>query len=243
MKKGRFARVGAWVLVVFTGVLIFGTGVGRVLRPQVPHVEVDREAFPVVGLDLSAHNGAVDFDSVAAAGVDFVYLKATEGLTFTDAAFIRNFSAARRAGLAIGAYHFFRFDADGISQARHLLDALHELRVDLPLAIDVEEWGNPAEVPTPQVVERLQTMVAELEHAGYPVIVYTNKNGHGRFLRALDVDLWICSFTSPPLAHPWRLWQHSHLGRVPGVNGKVDMDTFNGSREQWEAWLKNLYCP
>lgn len=236
-KKGSFAQFGAWLLVAVTGVLVFSVGMGRILRPSVPHVDVDRELFPVVGLDLSAHNGAVDFDSVAAAGVDFVYLKATEGVAFSDAAFIRNYSAARRAGLKVGAYHFFRFDADGISQGRHFLDALHGLRTDLPLAIDVEEWGNPAEVPTPQVVERLEAMVSELEHEGYRVIVYTNKNGHTRFLRGLDVDLWICSFTSPPLAHPWRLWQHSHMARVPGVEGRVDMDTFNGSRSEWEEWL------
>ena len=238
MKKSSIARRSAWALVIFSGLAIFAVGLGRVLRPSVPHVEVNRQQYPVVGIDVSAHNGVVDFDSVAAAGVDFVFIKASEGRTFRDPAFVRNYSAARRTPLAVGAYHFFRFECDGISQARNLLGAIGDLRPDLPLAIDVEEWANDATVPTALVVERLMAMVNELRHAGHSVIVYTNMNGHSRFLRDLDVELWICSFTSPPLAHPWRLWQHSHVGRLPGIRGRVDMNTFNGSRDQWFQWLE-----
>ncbi len=238
MKKAIAARRAAWALVIFSGLLIVAVGLGRILRPQQPHVDPNREAYPIVGLDLSAHNGVADFDSVAAAGVDFVYLKASEGSSFRDPAFIRNYVAARRTPLAIGAYHYFRFDRDGISQADNLLNALKDLRLDLPLAVDVEEWHNDATVPTDLVVERLNAMLSRLRDAGHRVIVYTNKNGHSRFLRDLDVELWICSFTSPPIGRTdWRLWQHSHISRIPGVSGFVDMDTFNGTREEWEAFL------
>lgn len=238
MKKVAAARCGAWALVVFSGLLIVSVGLWRLLRPHTPHVEVDRAVFPIVGVDISAHNGAPDFDSVAGAGVDFVYLKASEGSSFRDAAFIRNYAAARRTDLAVGAYHFFRFDSDGVSQAENLLGALRGLRMDLPVAIDVEEWQNAATVPTSLVIERLETMLSLLRDAGHRVIVYTNKSGHSRFLRDVDAELWICSFTTPPIGRTdWRLWQHSHLGRLPGVAGVVDMDTFNGTRQEWEAWL------
>lgn len=239
MKKVAAARAGAWTLVICSGLLIVVVGLGRLLRPHSPHVELDREAYPVVGLDISAHNGSPDFDSVAAAGIDFVYLKASEGSSFRDPAFIRNYVAARRTPLAVGAYHFFRFDSDGVSQADNLLNALKGLKMDLPLAIDVEEWQNAATVPTDLVVERLRTMLSRLRDAGHRVIVYTNKSGHSRFMREVEVELWICSFTTPPIGRTdWRLWQHSHISRVPGVAGLVDMDTFNGTREQWQAWLR-----
>ena len=72
-----------------------------------------------------------------------------------------------------------------------------------------------------------------------PLIVYTNKQGHSRFVReafavAERPEVWICSFTDPPLSRePWTIWQHSHIGRLPGVKGAVDLNTFNGDSLQW----------
>ena len=55
-----------------------------------------------------------------------------------------------------------------------------------------------------------------------------------------DPELWICSFTDPPLnRRQWTLWQHSHRSRIPGVKGFVDLNTFNGDRAAWERWLNN----
>lgn len=239
----RGARAIAIGLVVLTAVLAGGVALWRVLRPRQPHVEVDYARYPVRGLDISAHNGAPDFDSIAAAGIDFVYLKASEGLTLNDPAFLRNYLAARRAGLKVGAYHFFRFDCDGAMQSVNFLKAIGDLKPDLPLAIDVEEWRNAPGETTSIVRERLEVLVALLRAQGYQVMIYTNKQGHARFVRdgfkAHDVpEIWICSFTNPPLGHEkWRLWQHSHLGRLPGIRGNVDLNTFNGNRRQWSAWL------
>ena len=65
----------------------------RMLRTRQPHVEIDRLAYPVAGVDLSAHNGIVDFDSLASAGINFAYLKASEGISFRDPSFMLNYSA------------------------------------------------------------------------------------------------------------------------------------------------------
>ncbi len=215
----------------------------RMLRTRQPHVEIDRLAYPVAGVDLSAHNGIVDFDSLAAAGISFAYLKASEGISFRDPSFALNYAKGRRAGLALGAYHFFRFDCDGHRQAINLLSAISNCSLDLPVGIDVEEWGNPAEYPTEIVRERLRTMIALLQASGQRVIVYTNKQGHSRFVReafavAERPEVWICSFTDPPLSRePWMIWQHSHIGRLPGVKGAVDLNIFNGDSLQWREWL------
>lgn len=237
------ARKIAVAIIAVTGLLVIGLASWRALRVREPHADVDRGRYPVEGIDISAHNGVVCFDSLAAAGIDFVYLKASEGVSFRDQSFIRNFEAARKAGLAIGAYHFFRFDCDGAMQSVNFLKAIGDLKPDLPLAIDVEEWRNAPGETTSIVRERLEVLVALLRAQGYQVMIYTNKQGHARFVRdgfkAHDVpEIWICSFTNPPLGHEkWRLWQHSHLGRLPGIRGNVDLNTFNGNRRQWSAWL------
>lgn len=233
----------AMAIVVVTGLLVAGLAIWRALRPREPHVDVNRDRYPVRGVDLSAHNGVVDFDSLAAAGIDFVYLKASEGISFRDQAFVRNYEAAHRAGLTVGAYHFFRFDCDGELQSDNFLRAVAGMRLDLPLAVDVEEWLNAPGETTAIIRERLRILVALLRVHGYKVMIYTNKQGHARFVRdgfrsQECPEVWICSFTTPPLGHePWRLWQHSHIGRLPGVRGPVDMNTFNGSRQAWEAWV------
>lgn len=242
----RTARRIATAIVTATGLLVAVFGAGHALRRQQSHVDVDRALYPVVGVDISAHNGRIDFDSVAAAGIDFIYLKASEGTSFRDSAFADNCRRAAAAGLPVGAYHFFRFDCDGRRQAMNLLAATDSMPLALPLAIDIEEWGNHAEVATDVIIGRLQAMEAMLRGAGYRVMIYTNKNGYYRFVNPSfdDVpdapELWICSFTNPPLAHTgWRLWQHSHLSHVPGIDGEVDLNTFNGTRAQFRRWLNN----
>ena len=244
--KNSTARRLAIAIVTLTGCLVCLLGVGRAMRNREPHIDVDRSRFPVKGLDLSSHNGIVNFDSLAAAGIDFVYLKASEGIGFRDESFSRNYAAARRTGIPVGAYHFFRFECDGRRQASNLLSAVKDCTLDLPLAIDIEEFGNPVAAPTEIIIGRLATMVSHLQSAGRRVIIYTNKNGDARFIRKHfdrleegDPELWICSFTDPPLTRrPWLMWQHSHKARVPGIKGYVDMNTFNGSRDFWEAWLE-----
>ncbi len=219
-------------------------GVYLLLRPALPHLEIDRETYPVAGVDISAHNGRVDFDSLVAAGIDFVYIKASEGAGFRDSSFASNAVRAACAGLPVGAYHFFRFDCDGGRQARNLLEATDGFSLSLPMAIDVEEWGNDRDVDADTVVERLRNMAASLRAAGRRVIIYTNKNGYTRFVEPAFAkaggapDLWICSFTDPPLPRTrWTLWQHSHLARIPGIHGPVDMNTFNGTRGQFRRWI------
>lgn len=208
--------------------------------PKTERAYPSEQIYGVRGIDLSAHNGEVDFAAVKDAGIEFVALKATEGASFKDARFARNYRGAVNAGLKVGAYHFFRFDANGTVQAMNLLHSIGTRRLDLPLMIDVEEWTNPDNVTTDAVLAGLDQMVTCLQGYGYRVILYTNKAGHRRFLRDRfsDLPLWICSFTDPPTKGDWHLWQYDHHGSVAGVKGGVDMNVFNGSHEDWERWLK-----
>ena len=233
----------AWSLVCFTAVAILAVMGLRMFSPREAHIDVPRDRYPVKGIDVSSHNGGdIDFEAVAADSVDFVYIKASEGNTFRDTLFYRNYAGAVRAGLKVGAYHYFRFDCEGWRQGRNLLDAIDRLSFDLPLAIDVEEWGNVRNYTTDDVVRQLTDMVDYLHEYGYKVIIYTNRTGYNRFIRfRLDhIPVWISSFYPRPLDAHWTLWQHSHKGRVSGIEGVTDLDTFNGSRVEWESWLEEM---
>lgn len=205
-------------------------------------VSPDPAAYPVRGIDISAHNGVVDFDKVASVGMDFVILKATEGATFKDKNFPTNYRKARKAGLKVGAYHFFRFDVGGYMQALNLMHSIKGRRLELPVVIDVEEWSNPRDHTTHDILARLQTMINTLEAHGYHVMLYSNKDGFEKFFsqQFAHYPLWLCSFTGAPEAGNMRLWQFSHVGRVSGVDGKVDINTFNGSAAAWQQWLDEL---
>ena len=164
------------------------------LRREITPLELSRDEYPVTGLDLSAHNGDIDFSLLAADSIDFVVLKATEGATFKDPKFHHNYLAARKAGIRnIGAYHFFKFGTDGKMQGINLLNSLVGKTLELPLVIDLEEWTNPKNMHTDSIVVRLQDMIDYLESNGHAVMLYTNKDGYERFVRDrfTDYPLWI----------------------------------------------------
>lgn len=195
----------------------------------------DRSRFEVIGIDVSAHNGEIDFRQVAAEGVSFVIIKATEGGTFKDKKFVDNLRKAREAGLKVGAYHFFRFDTPGYMQGLNFLNSLQSRELDLPLAIDIEEWANPNSQPTPMVLNRLSEMIDHLESHGHRVMLYTNKNGFARFVRGRleGYPLWICSLVDEPQEIGWTLWQGTHNGRIKGIDHPVDINAFSGTAEEW----------
>ena len=205
----------------YAGLSLYGRYFGEAPEPS-------EEAYPVRGIDLSAHNGAVDFEELSSQGVSFAYIKATEGTDFADRYFLDNARLAGRSGIACGAYHFFRFDTDGELQAINFLWALRGRHFDLVPAIDIEEWGNPDGHATARIVERLRIMITYLEAHGVHPMLYTNKDGYYRFIRGNfdSYPLWICSFSDPPLEGnaPWTLWQYSHRGRIDGIPSTVDLN-------------------
>lgn len=197
----------------------------------------DLTAYPVRGIDISSHNGDVDFDAVAADSIRFVYIKASEGAGFRDPRFHSNYYAARRAGLKVGAYHFYRFDKPADMQAVNLLQMLRGKHLDLPLAIDVEEWTNPEDISDLRVIEGVTRMADYLTSRGYPVSIYCNKNDHERYVsrRFRGVPLWICTFVEPDTLLDWTFLQYTHRGSVAGVSGHVDKDVFIGNDSAWQA--------
>ncbi len=221
--------------------LLLGSCSGRGNRPVAPYP--DPAKYTVRGIDISAHNGEIDFPIVRDNGYDFVLIKATEGATFKDRRFIENLRRAREAGMKVGAYHFFRFDTPGYMQGLNFLNSVRDRGLDLPLVIDVEEWTNPNSQATALVLDRLGEMIDHLESHGYKVMLYTNKNGFARFIsgRLEGYPLWLCSLAVEPDRGQWTLWQATHNGRVDGVDGAVDINAFNGTRNEWELFASGCF--
>lgn len=202
---------------------------------------VDADHYPIRGIDVSSHNGMMNLDAAAEDNVDFIFIKASEGASFRDPNFRINYDKAVKAGLMTGAYHFFRFDVDGVSQAINFLWAIGNRKLDLGIAIDVEQAGNPANVPTEVVIDRLSAMIEFLNMKNYEVILYSNTQGFYDYISQnfRDMPLWICSFSSIPAEADWTFWQYYHRGRVKGINGDVDLNAFYGSRKEWHDFLKS----
>ena len=234
--------LGAATLVVLGGAYLFWHYV-------LPHsVNVDRYRYPVAGIDVSKHNGEIDFEKVAADDYQFVFIKASEGKTYQDEAFARNYEGARDAGLKVGAYHFFRKNRTGEEQAANLLNVVKGKELDLPLVIDLEDdWGNGATTSRETALKRVLEMIEILDDKGYDVMIYTNLDGYGKYYKGMlgDHDLWLCSFTSPDILtdKPHRFQQFSHEGVVDGVKGDVDLNVWRGSKREWQHYLEQVKQP
>jgi lysozyme len=239
-----------WLLLIGAASLVVLMGAYVVWRYViVPHsVNVDRYRYPVAGIDVSRHNGDIDFEQVRDDDYQFVFIKASEGKTYKDDAFERNYNRAREAGLKVGAYHFFRKNRTGREQADNLLGVIKGKTFDLPLVIDLEDdWGNGAVTSRQTALERVLEMLNILNDKGYQVMIYTNLDGYEKYYKDMlgDHDLWLCSFTSPDmLSHlPHRIQQFSHEGSVNGIDGDVDLNVFRGSKRDWDSYLDNVKQP
>src|SRR5213076_680529 len=98
----------------------------------------DRHRYPLRGIDVSHYQGSIDWRRVARDDVAFAYVKATEGVHGRDARFARNWREARRAGVRVGAYHYFIFCRSGRAQARNFLAVAPRGKGTLPPAVDLE---------------------------------------------------------------------------------------------------------
>jgi lysozyme len=199
-------------------------------------------AFPIQGIDVSRWQRDVDFGKVAAAGIEFCFCKATEGLSHIDAKFAANWPAIAGAGLIRGAYHFGRPGSDAAGQADFVFDTVRPVAGDLPIVLDLEEDDG---LKPPEIRDWTEAFVARLrERMGAPPIIYTglyfwrDEAGNGA---ALDCPLWLAAYVDDPTKYvpkaweQWSFWQYTSKGSVPGVRGNVDRDAWHGDRASLDA--------
>ena len=232
-----------WILVA-GAVIAITVLVGLFVRRYLIHPNVNVDSYPVKGIDVSGHNNVSDWQQVADSGISFVFIKATEGASYTNPLFNKQYNGARSAGLKVGCYHFFRKNRDGAAQASHFLATIGNRATDLPLVVDVEDWDNDRSVDEATTRKRLKDMVNTLEQHGHRVMIYTNGDGLKSYYKPMfdGYDLWLSSFNKPETmqVHGHVIQQYSHWGTVEGINGDVDMNIFMGSERQWKNWLEQV---
>jgi lysozyme len=230
--------VKKWVALV----LLLAAALGAVAVMLTPRASVTQAPpkyptrFAVRGLDVSHHNGVIDWAQVAQSGVAFVYVKASEGADRADSRFGANVVAARKAGLKVGAYHFFTFCRPGEDQAKHFLSLVKPEAGDLPPAVDVEFVGNCRDVPSREVVRaNLETWLALVEKAlARRAVIYSTPDAADAFLTGLPNPLWLRELPGEP-KRTWTFWQFDPGGWVPGIGNAVDLDVFKGDRAALDA--------
>ena len=180
------------------------------------------------GLDLSHHNGPVDWGRLGTQPFEFVYLKATEGTDHTDQQFQANWQGATRLGWQVGAYHFYLLCRDGAAQAENFIRQVEVRAGTLPPAVDLEHAHNcAARGGRDAALSELRVFLGALEaEYGAAPVIYTTPAFHSEWLAGEGFEahpLWIRSLDGPPQG-PYAIWQYSMKGKVKGVEGPVDLN-------------------
>jgi lysozyme len=186
------------------------------------------------GVDVSNHQGEIDWHRVARDDIEFAYIKATEGGDFVDESFDRNWAGAAAAGLDRGAYHFFTLCRPGDEQAANFLDVVPSDTDALPPAVDLELAGNCSKRPDRDRVEReLGAFLDAVEsQIGQTVVLYVGDDFEREYhvRNELDRPIWHRRVLVRPGLDGWWIWQVQGDATVAGIEGGADLDVMRGAR-------------
>jgi lysozyme len=246
MKRRSGIKPGIILLISILGLVLFYYPFPDDDHEDEPAgIEVDKTRYPITGIDVSRHTGKVDFKIIKERFIDtldFVYLKATEGVDLVDSKFEANYLNARENEIPVGSYHFFKFNVSGKKQANNYLRTIRDKTFELPLVLDVEEWSNASVNRQDKVVKEIRAFITEIVfRRKEKLMIYTNESGFQKYILGNfeSNEIWICSFNAEPkIQSNWILWQHSHKGKLDGAEGWVDINTFNGTRKEWNQFLE-----
>ena len=207
------------------------------------------QTYAVHGVDVSKYNPKIDWTTAKRAGVEFAFIKATEGKDNRDPLFKKHWAGAAKAGIPRSAYHFYYFCASAKAQAKNYIRRVPKSANSLPPVLDVE-W-NPKS-PTCRKRPSRRKVVAELgrflkiveRHYGQKPIIYTTVDFHRDNLSRGELpgyQYWLRSVTAQPKykypGRDWVFWQYSGTGRASGFRGDVDLNVFHGDRAKWKRWV------
>ena len=210
--------------------------------------KVQPQHYAVHGVDVSRWQGEIDWPKLRTQGANFAYIKATDGGDHLDPMFKTNWRRAKEAGIRRGAYHFFYWCRTAGEQADWFIRNVPREPGALPPVIDVEYNGESSckrKVSRAKVIEKMQVFMDKLErHYGQRPIIYTAPDFYRDNLRGefLGYPFWLRAVAAhPSKVYPgrkWLFWQYSGSGLSQGVDGKIDLNVFNGSVEGWHNWVE-----
>ncbi|MDU8911711.1 glycoside hydrolase family 25 protein [Aestuariicoccus sp. MJ-SS9] len=203
------------------------------------------------GVDVSHHQGTIDWPALARSGPRFCYVKATEGQSYRDPRFVANIKAAAAQGLAVGSYHFLNANVPADAQAEAYLKARDDAGVAQALApcLDLEwdylngtdRWADKSAATVADAAKVWLDRVAK--ETGQVPIIYTNLDWWTERLGSAGAQLqghpiWMSRYGGYATGTPnlmdgftWRYWQFTDRATVPGITGAVDANVANADSD------------
>lgn len=213
------------------------------------------------GIDVSYHNGNIDWSSVKAAGVDYAIIRVgyrglSNGGLYDDSMYRTNIQGALNAGIKVGVYIFSQAttQAEAEEEANYILNRISGYNITLPVVIDYEYGANhtgrlaAANLDIDTATAVVNAFCAKVQAAGYTPMIYANRNMLQSSIRGEVLDdyykIWLANYTAQTTYDgDYYAWQYSSRGYVSGVNGYVDCDFFyeKDNYQNAQQYVTRLY--
>jgi lysozyme len=228
MAEGQFRkfRTGAIVLALLLGAFVLW----RVIIGWAP----SRDEYPVQGIVVDASNGKPTWSMLAATGVDFAYLTATEGTKDRDPSFAANLEGVREAGIRYGALHAFDICRLASDQATLFITTVPRSPNALPPAVALDYSDTCSSKPDRALIlSEVSTFLSQIEaHSGTQAILMLAEDFEEqyRISAAIDRNVWLERTWLLPdyAAKPWVMWTANPSRRIDGIEGRVHWAVVRG---------------
>lgn len=222
-------------------------GITSVFSMYFSRAVVNRQKYTLLGVDVSSYQGDIDWKLIENQGIDFAFIKATEGSGMTDDYIRQNLENIADTNIYHSAYHFFSFDSAGETQADNYISAVGKDEINLPPVIDIEFYGDKFEnQPTPEETYAILSPLIQRLEDYYEVkpIIYTTSLMYYKYIHSefSDYPLWIRNVNSEPFLIDWDFWQFSDRGLLDGYYGKekyIDLNVYNGDKNKLIAEMNH----
>lgn len=193
----------------------------------------------IPGIDVSVHQGDIDWQMVKDAGVEFAMIRVGYrtyggGEVKFDDKFAENLKGAREAGIETGVYFFSQATTvdEAIEEVDAVLDAIAPYEITYPVVYDWEiiydDSARTDDVPVDVLTDCCISFCERVRSAGYTPMIYQNKRTTLFKLdlpRLQDYDFWLAEYgDEPTYYYDFDMWQYSCTGKVPGIEGDVDLN-------------------
>jgi lysozyme len=206
-----------------------------------------KKKYPIRGIDISHHQGEIDWLKVKNKKLSFIFIKATEGHDFIDEDFDENWYWSKEIGLIRGAYHFYSLRIPGKDQANNFIKNVPKEKNILSPVIDLEFGGNSKVRPTKHKFKKeLLDYIYEIgKHYDKKPIFYTTNTFYKEYLKddeeLLQYDIWIRNIYYEPRKigkKKWLFWQYNSRGHIDGIKGFVDLNVYAFDEESFKKYLE-----
>lgn len=190
----------------------------------------------VMGIDVSKHNGSIDWTKVKNSGVSFVIIRcgyrgSATGVMVEDPKFKSNIQGAVAAGLKVGIYFFSQAvnRVEAVEEASMVLSLISGYKISYPVFIDVEAAGGRADgISSDTRTEVVKAFCETIRDSGYTAGVYANKNWLGSKMSTGSFggyNIWLAQYAAAPTYNGrYEMWQYSSTGKIDGISGNVDLN-------------------